>query len=90
MDEVHPNVLYIHGWNNCKKKHLKRKKGNGRVAKKDTAKKKKEIKRRFSHRHGCSQRRTSSDFNINIAQSYLNKILKESSDIKYHKKLKKP
>jgi transposase len=72
----------------AKKKHLKRKNGSGKVAKKVTTKEKKEIKRRFNHRLGCSQRRTASEFNI--AQSYLNKILKESSGVKYYKKLKKP
>ena len=90
FDGLGPSKRTLYSWLEQlqKKNHLKRKNGSGRVAKKVTAKEKKEIKRRFNHRHGCSQRRTASKFNI--AQSYLNKILKESSGVKYYKKLKKP
>jgi predicted transcriptional regulator len=71
-----------------KNKTLERKTGSGRVAKKVNSKVIKAIKRKFNHRHGCSQRKVASEFNI--SQQYVSKILKESSDINCYKKIKRP
>ncbi len=70
------------------KKSLRRKKGSGRVTKKATSKVKKEIKRRFNHKTGCSQRLTASEFGM--SQSYVSKILKHSTDFRKYKKSKRP
>jgi len=70
------------------KKTLIRKKGSGRVTKKATSKVKKEIKRRFNHKTGCSQRKTAAAFGM--TQSYVSKILKHSTNVKKYKKYKKP
>ena len=56
--------------------------------KKIKAKERIEIKRKFKHPHGCSQRKVAREFNI--SPSYINKILKESSNIKCYKKIKRP
>ena len=53
-----------------KNKILERKKGSGRIAKKVNVIK--AIKRKFNHRHGCSQRKVASEFNI--SQQYVSKI----------------
>ena len=96
---MHQNVLFIHGRSIAKKsKTLEHKKGSGRVTKKVNRKIIKAIKRKFNHRHGCSQSKVASEFNI--SQQYVSKILKyhlwkpkmilkESSDIKCYKKYKR-
>ena len=71
-----------------KNETLERKKGSGRIAKKVNSKVIKAIKKKFNHRHGCSQRKVASE--LNISQQYVSKILKESSDIKCFKKYKRP
>jgi hypothetical protein len=70
------------------KKSLRMKKGSGRVTKKATSKVKKEIKRRFNHKTGSSQRLTASEFGM--SQSYVSKILKHSTDVRKYKKSKRP
>ena len=70
-----------------KNKTLERKNGSGRVAKKFSSKVIKAIKNKFDHKHGCSQRKVDSEFNI--TQLYVCKILKESSDINCYKKYKR-
>jgi len=70
------------------KQSLRRKKGSSRVTKKATSKVKKEIKRRFNHKTGSSQRLTASEFGM--SQSYVSKILKHSTDVRKYKKSKRP
>ena len=57
-----------------KNKALECKKGSGRIAKKVKSKVIKAIERKFNHRHGCSQRKIASEFNI--THQYVSKILK--------------
>jgi len=49
---------------------------------------KQQIKKKFNHRSGCSQRKVAQKFNI--SKSYVQKILKQSSNIRCYKKIKIP
>ena len=69
-------------------KTLARENGSGRVAKKVTRTVKQQIKKKFNHRSGCSQRKVAQKFNI--SKSYVQKILKQSSNIRCYKKIKIP
>ena len=68
-------------------KSLGRKNGSGLVTKKPTPKVVRKIKRSFNHLNGISQRKAALKFSI--SQSYISKILKESSNIRVYKKIKK-
>ena len=62
-------------------------KGSGRVIKKAATKVVSQIKRRFNQRSGVSQRKAALKFNM--SQSYISKILKESSNIRVYREIKK-
>ena len=63
-------------------------KGAGRIARKITNRKKTALKAYFNHKSGVSQRSAARKFNISL--SYVNKLLKEQSDIRCRKRIKIP
>jgi transposase len=69
-------------------KSLERKKGSGRKAKIATKATIAKVKKFFDHKSGCSQRRIAR--RLGCSHSYVNKILKEKTTVRYYKKIKKP